>query len=76
MGKKRAETWAEIKRTYCVHNFGVDCEQHDQCDKCGFNPDVHAQRVKEIRAGMMPLLIKKAETAIIMERIRKKNQSR
>lgn len=33
----------------CCFNKGVDCGNHE-CDDCGWNPEVNAKRVKEIKA--------------------------
>lgn len=28
-----------VSRDKCYWNIGVDCHKHDNCDKCGWNPD-------------------------------------
>ena len=28
----------------CIHNFGVQCTNHDKCDKCGWNPKEDGRR--------------------------------
>lgn len=36
----------------CGYNDSVACENQTRCKLCGFNPDVQAERVKEITARM------------------------
>lgn len=76
MVKKKIEEMGGVEGTRCPHNMGVDCEQQGLCSKCGFYPLEHAKRVTELRRNILPYYINKVDTEIIVERIRKKNQSR
>ena len=39
--------WHEIKVQVCPHNSGVDCINTAECDRCGWNPVVAAERLRK-----------------------------
>lgn len=36
----------------CKYNYGVDCVNNKNCDRCGWSPDGHANRMSRIQAQM------------------------
>ena len=41
---------SENNNKNCVYNSMINCDKHDKCDRCGFNPDVAKERIREWRA--------------------------
>ena len=39
-------TWGVIA---CPHNHAVDCQHHESCDRCGWNPAVSEERLANIK---------------------------
>lgn len=37
----------------CPHNVSVDCTGDKNCDKCGWNPKVDAERKKKTREKLL-----------------------
>ena len=37
----------------CRWNIGVDCPKHDNCDKCGWNPEVIPLRKNKARQAVL-----------------------
>ena len=35
-------------RPSCLYNGGVECDRAGSCEKCGWRPDVAAQRLKKL----------------------------
>lgn len=44
----------------CRYNEGVECPRHDKCERCGFSPAVHAERVERVKAELDEKAKKKA----------------
>ena len=42
----RTYTKKEQATPRCRFNDGVSCGEQDRCDKCGWNPEVHKERIK------------------------------
>ena len=41
--------WTRPKPVECPHNEGVMCAHTADCENCGWNPEVEARRIAEIR---------------------------
>lgn len=39
--------WNEYEVSICRYNSGVDCLHEDECDRCGWNPAVAADRLRK-----------------------------
>ena len=42
-------TMENMENKTCCFNTGVDCDNY-KCGKCGWNPEVAAERIKNIKA--------------------------
>ena len=36
----------------CIFNNYIDCKEHDVCEKCGWNPEVSAKRLRAMKAEL------------------------
>ena len=41
--------YTKVNSDECIYNSYVDCSEHGLCKKCGWNPEVSAERLRKMQ---------------------------